>query len=313
MARRTSRIPLQTLDDGGWQLSLDRAEQPGDILGLSQYNTPLMRALLSIVCASIMFYGVLPQQLAAYHLHDFVSRADSLQLELLQRMSGEIYTHTYLVKEGRDKPVYVAKVKNMLPEKARQVPLRTDTVREWRLGQLRKSVIEYNVTPPYRTAYLILNDDTQKQRLEFKEDCAKDTRTPSKTLCAETGTTHEIDLTRKAFDQVHNISSLYEPSLVNHTTDEAPSLSSSLQFLKTTIENGNRYWIFVHEEDGIETLYYFDAESHILAKRVITLIEGNARYEMAELVELGHTFLPPQASDQIFDPREFAYTKSSHR
>lgn len=266
--------------------------------------------LASGAVAALLLASTVPGLVENQRTASFLAKVQSSQEEQSLRMQREIYTHKFVVSEGKDKAAYVAAVKDIPLSDAAQVPLRRDTIDEWRYGISNLGYIETNV--PGRTVDVRLNleNDDHMHVFEYKpQDCddqkrenITSTSCEQKALATETYRAH-----RTVFDGVHDIESLYEAQLA-YAPEAPPVLDvSRLKPVGIVAEETGSYRTFTEETDGVQTTYYFDTKTYALKKRIISLIKDGRRYEMSEIDEIDSGFIPAEEGQRLFDPKRYTY------
>ncbi len=266
-------------------------------------------AVVGFVVATLVL-TIVPGQLETYRVNAFIAQAEATHLTRENRMKSEVFFHTFVVREGEDKAAYVAKAKNIPLADAQSVPLRHDTVQEWRYGITNLSYIETDVRGRPVEVKLNLENDDHMHIFEYApQSCGAQERagieSESCTKSAEASPTYRAH--RSTFDSVHDIESVYAEEIAYQQNPNALIDFSELSYVGEEEEWNVKYRVFATRDDALEMQYFFDAQTHELKKRVITLIEGDQRYEMSEIEEVEYAFLPPSEAPEVFSPKRFSF------
>lgn len=277
-------------------------------------RTSGVRFVAAGLIAATVVLAVVPGQYEAYRINSFISQAEAAQLARESRAKEEIFFHTFVVREGKDKAAYVAKAKNIPLEDAQSVPLRHDTIKEWRHGITNLSYIETDVRGRPVEVKLNLENDDHMHIFEYApEDCAAQERagivSESCTKKAEVTPTYQAH--RTTFDAVHDIESVYSEEIAYQREAAAPVDFSSLVYVGESEEWNKTYQVFAKRTDALEIRYLFDEDTHLLKKRVISLYESDARFEMSEIEEVEYAYLPPSDAPELFNPSRYSFEQKA--
>jgi len=272
---------------------------------------PQRTLALGLVFA-ILVITFVPHQISLFQLNSFVAKAEAAQLNLYERSQHEIFHRLFVVKEGSGKIAFVAKSANIPLNEIEKVALRHDKVEQWSLGISNLSYIETDVSGRPITVKLNLENKDHMHIFEYApSSCAAQERdgitTPECTQKAEA--TKPYLAHRSTFDGVHDLKSLYNKEVAYNPNPQPLTNFTTLTHVGRVSESGKTYETFSSIKDGIETRYYFDTETYLLKKRIITIIDGDTRYEMSEIEELEYSFLPADSKSEIFNPKGYPFVQ----
>lgn len=274
------------------------------------FGVSLSHLLAAGLIAAVVVLAVVPQGIERYQINAFIAQAEAAQLEISERTKQDIYEHTYVVREGKDKAAYVAKQKNIPLEDARAVPLRSDTITEWKHGITQLNHIETNIRGKPLHVSLNLENNDHMHVFEYAPDtCAaqESTGIHTESCTKKTEVTETYRAHRSVFDGVHDIASLYEGTLAYNPQPGKTVDFAELTYAGEQLVGDVGYTVFVSARDNIEIRYFFDTETHLLKQRTISILDGDMRYEMSEIQEVDFAFLPAEEAPEIFNPNRYSY------
>lgn len=237
-------------------------------------------AVLVLVFFAPSFSGVLEGP-DAERIALNVQAAQALEL---QKTETGIYHLTRVIKEGYDKPAYVALTEGAVLA----APQRIDVVESWQHNDISLALIESTAHDYAFQAYLAVPHEGEIG-VHFYGD-PRDEALPN---------------TRVVFDQAHDLATLYS----GYQTDERPSIplipenaelisASPIIYAYAPAES-----LVIHAE--------IDPDTFLIIRETIFVTADNGQFEMSVIEYHDRELLPASAFDEVFSPERYPFTRIS--
>ncbi len=249
---------------------------------------PLRSAGLMFVPAFMVILLVVQtgEQLTAPQLSRdmLVAEVYAAQAVEAERAAANIYHLVREIKEGKDKPQYVAAVMGM----ATVTTARVDVVETYQHNDTALARITSNNAGRSFEVFLARQHDDEGRTLHhFGVDAI--TLSPA----------------RKLYDEAHNLASLYR-EFTTLGTPALPTLSSEATFVRLD-EVTNQAVFSTRLSDTIVVESYIDLETYLIVEDVLYVTAADNRYEMTRVTYRKREVLPAAEFERIFDPKQYDF------
>jgi hypothetical protein len=202
----------------------------------------------------------------------------------IERSAEGIYHVKRVIEEGSGKSGYVAKI---LGEEL-STEARTDIIETWQHNDTALALINSNETESSFEAFLSIEHDGKLAMHHFG---LKD---------------QDVTSERLAYDEVHNLSSLYT-EYKSLETPKVAVLPEGADFVE--LDTKNKVALFTYSpSEGLQVEYEVDLDSKLVVAEIIYVLDDTgARFEMTRTAYLERTVVPASSFDEIFNPEQFAY------
>ncbi len=249
---------------------------------------PLRSAGLMFVPAFMVILLVVQtgEQLTAPQLSRdmLVAEVYAAQAVEAERAAANIYHLVREIKEGKDKPQYVAAVMGM----ATVTTARVDVVETYQHNDTALARITSNNAGRSFEVFLARQHDDEGRALHHYG-------TEVVTLSPE----------RKIYDDAHNLASLYR-EFTTLGIPTLPTLSSEATFVRLN-EATNQAVFSTRLSDTIVVESYIDLKTYLIVEDVIYVTAADNRYEMTRVTYTKREVLPATEFERIFDPRQYDF------
>ncbi len=194
------------------------------------------------------------------------------------RASSAIYHVKRVIREGEDKPAFVASV---LGEREPTLP-RVDTLETWQHSENAKvTLTSTGLSRPYQI-FLSRAERNAVSLYHWGPEVAA------------------LPPERTAYDQAHDLGSLYT-GFTSTSTPDLPFLPADAELLALP-ENTGAPARFLVRRDGLEIEYEVDPTTLLITReRIFVLVDGE-RFEMTVIEYLAREVIPAEEFDEVFTP-----------
>jgi hypothetical protein len=240
-------------------------------------------AFLAVPALAVLLFIIIPQGPVASE-RALVRAVQEAQQAELARSSEGIYHVTRVIREGKDKPSFVAQ------QAGGEVtaPPRVDIVTTWQHNDTALALIESNGTEQQLEVFLSRENDGLLELHHYAEG--------AQAVASE----------RAVYDRAHDLASLY----AEYTSLERPVipvLPDEAILLEVLPDTGRALFVTqLTEEIVIESAV--DLTTYLVVEETIYVTaETGDRFEMTRISYTGRDLVPAEQFDEIFDPTQYAY------